>query len=142
VATLNTKKGYTGELMEGLVCEVMKDDGRKEKIRQKRQQEVAVADTVKKLKEMMKVMSCALVSHDMYHIIPGMHNEVTERRELIRMAGDAETQQKHALQEERIIVSRQVMREKRKKTARCSMPQGDMQRISSKERDESSVKAV
>jgi hypothetical protein len=79
-ATLNMKKGYAGHLLEDLVHEVMKDDGRKEKIRQKRQQEEEVANTAKRLKEMTKVSSGGLSSHGMYQIVPDVHNEIRTRK--------------------------------------------------------------
>jgi hypothetical protein len=107
--TQNTKKGYAAELLEGIVREVMKDNGRKEKIWQKRQQQKAVTDTAKKLKEMTKVMSGGLASHMacMYQIVVGVHSEIKERKEQ-RMTGDAQTQEKCVIHEGRIIVSRQV----------------------------------
>ena len=106
-SSLNTKKGYAGELLDGIVREVMKDDGRKEKIRQKRRQEVVVADTAKKLKEMTKVTSGGLASQGMYQIVPEVHSEIRQRKEQ-RMAGDAETQEKHVVQEARIVASQKV----------------------------------
>jgi hypothetical protein len=127
--TLSAKKGIADDMMQEFVRDAMKDEGRKEKIRQKRREEVGIADTVKKLKEMTKVTSGSLASHGMYQIAPGTHREVAERRAL-RLAGDAETQKKRAVREERIVVGRQVAREKRTSTARCSMQQGDLQRLS------------
>jgi hypothetical protein len=54
----------------------MKDDGRKEKIRQKRREEQSVANTAKQLKEMTKVSSGGLACHSMYQIVPEVQSEV------------------------------------------------------------------
>jgi molybdopterin converting factor small subunit len=129
VASLNTKKGYAGELMEGMVREAMKDDGRKEKIRQKRRQEAVLVDTAKKLKDMTKVTSGGLASHGMYQIVEEVHGEIITRKEE-RIAGDAETQEKRAAREETLDRHRLAAREKRMITVRSSMPQGEMLRIS------------
>jgi hypothetical protein len=83
VCSLNTKKSYAGELMEGMVSDSTEDGGRKEKILQKGQREDAVADTAKTLKEMMKVMSGGLVSYGRI-----------KTRKAERIAGDVETQEK------------------------------------------------
>jgi hypothetical protein len=100
---LNTQKGYAADLLEGIVREAMKDDGRRDKISQKMQAEVAVADTAMQLKKMTKVTSGGLASCGMYHIDSEIHIEVRERKEQ-RMAGDAATLQKRTVREERIVL--------------------------------------
>jgi hypothetical protein len=115
--------------MENIVREVMKDDGRKQKIREKRWQGEAVANTAKRLKEMTKLTSGGLASNSMYQIVPEVHAEIKTRKAQ-RIAWDAATQEKRAAREERIESNRQAAREKRLVTARSSLQQQDIMWIS------------
>jgi hypothetical protein len=121
----NNKKGNAADLMDACIRETMKEDGRLEKIRQKRQQEETLAGTAKKLKEMTKVTSGALASHGMYFIVPGTHQEVTSRK-AARTATDAETQNKRAARDQRLEMNRQTYRNKRLVTTRATMPKDDL----------------
>ncbi len=123
--TFNNKKGNAADLMDACIRETMKEDGRLEKIRQKRQQEETLAGTAKKLKEMTKVTSGALASHGMYFIVPGTHQEVTSRK-AARTATDAETQNKRAARDQRLEMNRQTYRNKRLVTTRATMPKDDL----------------
>ena len=127
VTTLNHKKDLAAEYMDGLIRETMKEDGRQEKIREKRRQEHTLVDTAKKLKEMTKVTSGGLASNGMYHIQQSVHGEVTTRKSLT-MAKDADKEQKRVAREERIESNRQASRDKRTVTARSSMLKEDLMR--------------
>jgi hypothetical protein len=118
---VNSKKGYAADIMDEFLREGLKDEGRVEKIREKRRTEVSVANTAKKLKEMTKVTSGGLASHGMYHIVAGTHQEIRARKAL-RLAGDAEVQQKRAAREDVINLKRQAARNKRLVTARSVLP--------------------
>jgi hypothetical protein len=78
-----------------------------------------------------KVTSGGLASHGMFQIVPDVHNKITTRKAQ-RIAGDAAMQEKRAAREERIDLNQQAALEKRLVTARSSLQQQDIMRISAK----------